>query len=200
MASATALPTAPATPDVNAATLDCIARFGLTKLTVEDVARASGRSRATLYRAFPSRRDLVASAVNAELERLVSLLVETGCSAPTLADAVTDIVVTGARELSANGAFTFVAAHEREVLHPYLSFAGGDHFYAAAAVRLAPAFASWCPDPARAAEWVARVGVNLLSSADPAVDVTDRAAVHEYVTTFVVPGLTDPTPNPEELA
>src|SRR4051812_31346916 len=138
MAAATAL-----APDITTATLECIARFGLTKLTVEDVARASGRSRATVYRAFPSRRDLVRSAVSAELDRLVTLVVDAGRSAPTLADAVTDVIVTGARELHANGAFAFVAAHEREVLHPYLSFAGGDRFYADAAQRLAPAFAPW---------------------------------------------------------
>jgi len=195
MAAATAL-----APDVATATLDCIARFGLTKLTVEDVARASGRSRATLYRAFPSRRDLVASAVNAELDRLVALLVHTGQSSPTLADAVTDVLATGARELRANGAFVFVATHEREVLHPYLSFAGGDRFYADAAARLGPAFARWCADDARAAEWVTRLGVSLLWSSDPAVDVTQRAAVLEYVTTFVVPGLTASSPTPEELA
>jgi AcrR family transcriptional regulator len=200
MASATALPVAPVATDVTSATLDCIARFGLTKLTVEDVARASGRSRATLYRAFPSRRELVAAAVNAELDRLIARLVEVGRVAPTLADAVTDVVATGARELRASGAFAFVATHEREVLHPYLSFAGGDRFYAAAATRLAPAFAPWCVDPARTAEWVVRVGVTLLWSTHPAVDATDRAAVHEYVTTFIVPGLTDPTPTPKELA
>jgi AcrR family transcriptional regulator len=191
-------------PDVTTATLDCIARFGLTKLTVEDVARASGRSRATLYRAYPSRRELVASAVNAELDRVVAVLVTTGRAAPTLADAVTDVIVAAARELRANAAFAFMAAHERELLHPYLSFAGGDRFYAAAATRLAPAFAPWCADPARAAEWVVRVGVTLLWSARPEVDPDDAAAVREYVATFVVPGLTNGVPSPrtepEEVA
>ena len=39
------------------ATYTCIARFGLAKTTVEDVVKASGISRATIYRHFPGVRD-----------------------------------------------------------------------------------------------------------------------------------------------
>ncbi len=39
------------------ATYTCIARFGLAKTTVEDVVKASGISRATIYRHFPGGRD-----------------------------------------------------------------------------------------------------------------------------------------------
>src|SRR5438270_7345150 len=35
----------------------CVARYGLAKTTVEDVARVSRLSRATLYRYFPGGRD-----------------------------------------------------------------------------------------------------------------------------------------------
>ena len=35
----------------------CIARHGLDRTTVEDVAREAGLSRATIYRAFPGGRD-----------------------------------------------------------------------------------------------------------------------------------------------
>jgi AcrR family transcriptional regulator len=39
------------------ATYSCIARYGLTKTTVEDVVKQSGISRATIYRHFPGGRD-----------------------------------------------------------------------------------------------------------------------------------------------
>ena len=174
------------------ATLACIARGGLAKLTVDDVAAEAGCSRATLYRSFSSKRALVAAAVRSESERIASELVAGVAQAPTLDDAVTDVIVAGARALRDSAALRFVAAHEPEVLEPHLSFAGGDRLYAEAARRIAPAFDRWCDDPERAAEWVVRVGLSLLSSADPPVDVTDRAAVRVYVCTFVTPGISVP--------
>jgi AcrR family transcriptional regulator len=39
------------------ATYACVARRGMAKTTVEDVAREAGISRATVYRAFPGGRD-----------------------------------------------------------------------------------------------------------------------------------------------
>ena len=39
------------------ATYACVARRGMAKTTVEDVAREAGLSRATVYRAFPGGRD-----------------------------------------------------------------------------------------------------------------------------------------------
>ena len=45
------------------ATYDCVARWGLSKTTVEDAARESGLSRATVYRYFAGGRDELISAV-----------------------------------------------------------------------------------------------------------------------------------------
>lgn len=45
------------------ATYACVARWGLSKTTVEDAARQAGVSRATLYRYFPGGRDELVSAV-----------------------------------------------------------------------------------------------------------------------------------------
>ena len=43
--------------------LRCIGRYGMAKTTVDDVARASGVSRATIYRYFPGGRDQVVADV-----------------------------------------------------------------------------------------------------------------------------------------
>ncbi|MGZ4705878.1 MAG: TetR/AcrR family transcriptional regulator, partial [Acidimicrobiales bacterium] len=41
------------------AALRCVARWGLIKTTVDDVAREAGCSRATIYRAFPGGKQSV---------------------------------------------------------------------------------------------------------------------------------------------
>jgi AcrR family transcriptional regulator len=45
------------------ATYVCVARWGLSKTTVEDAAREAGMSRATVYRYFPGGRDELIDAV-----------------------------------------------------------------------------------------------------------------------------------------
>ena len=45
------------------ATYACVARWGLSKTTVEDAARQAGLSRATVYRYFPGGRDELVDAV-----------------------------------------------------------------------------------------------------------------------------------------
>jgi AcrR family transcriptional regulator len=45
------------------ATYACVARWGLSKTTIEDAAREAGLSRATVYRYFPGGRDELVDAV-----------------------------------------------------------------------------------------------------------------------------------------
>lgn len=198
----TAPPEAGREPDIvtraTTAALACIARFGTAKLTVDDVARAAGCSRATLYRAFPSKQALVAAAVEREAQRITRVILEAVAGAPTLVDALTDAIVVGARELRSNDALRFVAEHEPEVVQPHLSFAGGNRFLAAAARRLSPAFVPWCAAPDRAAEWTVRVGLALVCDTEAPVDLADREAVRAFVATFVAPGLGTPGALPEE--
>jgi AcrR family transcriptional regulator len=47
----------------------CISRFGLTKTTIEDVAAEAKVSRATIYRYFPNRDELVLEVLLASLSR-----------------------------------------------------------------------------------------------------------------------------------
>ncbi len=171
------------------AALTCIGRTGLAKLTVEDVARECGASRATLYRAFPSKQALVAAAVGSEADRIVAVLADAVATAGGLDDAVTRIIVVGTGELRASRALVFVATHERELLAPHLEFAGGDRLYAELRRRLGPLLAPWCADPLRAAEWVARCGLCLLWSSSPPAYPGDARAVGRFVAAFVTPGI-----------
>src|SRR5271169_1891586 len=57
------------------AALRCIARQGIAKTTLDDVAREAGCSRATVYRVFPGGKDGLMSAVaDTEVARFFSAL------------------------------------------------------------------------------------------------------------------------------
>src|SRR5689334_16558798 len=101
---------------IRAAALVCIGRFGLAKTTVDDIAREAGCSRATLYRYFDGKPAILRAVLLAERDRLVDAVVDAGRAAPTFADAVVDVVVTGARELRAHDALQFLFAHEPEAV------------------------------------------------------------------------------------
>src|SRR4051812_35705519 len=55
------------------ATVACIARHGVSHTTIDDIARAAGCGRATVYRAFAGGKDAVVVAAGArELERFLA--------------------------------------------------------------------------------------------------------------------------------
>ena len=54
---------------VLAAAESCLQRFGLAKTTIEDVAQASGLSRATVYRQFGNRDRLLLAVAARDAER-----------------------------------------------------------------------------------------------------------------------------------
>src|SRR5947209_10134020 len=102
------------------ATLTCIGRVGLTKTTLDDVAREAGCARATVYRYFPGKQQLIAALVAREVARFQLQLLTAADGAESLGDAVTEVVTTAASILLGHPALTFLAAYEPEVLLPYL--------------------------------------------------------------------------------
>src|SRR4051812_27499591 len=100
----------------------CIARVGLAKTTLDDVAREAGCARATVYRYFTSKLQLQIALVTREVDRLRRQVLDAAAGAPTLGDAVTAVMTTGAHALQNHAALAFVAAYEPELLLPYLAF------------------------------------------------------------------------------
>lgn len=174
-----------------AATIACLARFGLGKTTLDDVAREAGCARATVYRYFPGKAALIDAAVAAELERAVDDVNRAGRSAASLEDAVVAMMITAARELEANDALQVVLAHEPELVLPHLSFEGGSRLLADASEAFAPILAAFLPAARaeRAAEWCTRVLLAHYSTDGARVSLTDPAAVRPLVSRYVLPGL-----------
>src|SRR3954451_9700538 len=109
-------PVAPVAAEVTAKVVEgalrAIARFGLTKLTVDDVAREAGISRATLYRYFPGRGAVLAAVIGAETERLQRGLDDALADVTTLAGALAAVAGFGARAFAGHEALQHLLATE----------------------------------------------------------------------------------------
>jgi len=178
------------------ATLRCIARWGLAKTTLDDVAREAGIGRATLYRLFPGGRDALFDAVvAAEAGRFFARLDASLRDVDSLEDLLVTAVVEAGETLGSHPALQFLCAHEPEAILPHLAFQQLDSLLRWVSALAAPYLAPWLPgrDPeasARGAEWVARIVLSYLVAPSPAVDLCDPASVRHLICTYVLPGLT----------
>jgi AcrR family transcriptional regulator len=174
------------------ATLVCLARYGVAKTTLDDVAREAGCARATVYRYFAGKQHLLLSAVEREGQRIIAAVDRAAAGAPTLEAALVAMATTAAHVLTADAALQFVLAHEPEAILPAVTFEGGDRFLADTAHALAPTFARFLPTERaeRAAEWCTRVFLAYLGADDAPISMTDTEPVRQLVHDFVVPGLT----------
>ena len=172
--------------------LQCLARQGIAKTTVDDIARAAGLSRATAYRTFPRGKDgILAAVVETELARLFSSLAVAMGEAGDLEDVLVAGMVESARWLQGHGPLTYLLEHEPGAVLPFLTFAGFDQVMLEASDLAAPFFARWLePEQAsRAAEWAVRIVMAYCSDPSPHADLTDPADTRALVRTFVLPGI-----------
>jgi AcrR family transcriptional regulator len=173
------------------ATLACVARHGLAKTTFDDVAREAGCARATLYRYFGGKRQLVRITLVREAARLAASVRDAGDRESTVEDAVVAIVIRAARELREHEALQFLFSFEPELVLPHVTFDAGNRFLAGAGSAVAPVLARFLPAERvdRAGEWLARVVLTHALSPTRPIDLTDEAATRALVRELVLPGL-----------
>jgi AcrR family transcriptional regulator len=160
------------------AALGCVARAGVRRSTLDDVARAAGLSRATLYRHFPGGREAVLAALlERERDRFFAEVGAAMSDAPGLEEALAAGVRTAAGVLGAHAALAAVLDREPEVVQPALAFAGMDRLLALAVGRLAPRLGAWLgpAEAARATEWATRVVVSYLLCPAEGMDLSRPA-------------------------
>lgn len=178
------------------AMVDCIGRWGIAKTTADDVARAAGVSRATLYRTFPGGKDVVFEALlRHEAARFFEAVNGPLAGADTLEDLVVVGVVEAARFLSSHEALRYVMEHEPERVLPAFAFHRLDGALATATAFTVPHLARFVPDADRAgsgAEWLVRLLLSYAVNPSSSLDLTDADSVRPFVRTYVLPVL-DPT-------
>jgi AcrR family transcriptional regulator len=169
-------------------TYESIARVGIGKTTMEDAARAAGMSRATVYRLFPGGRgELLRETVGWEMTRFFTHLGEELGSAPDFAAFLERALPFARDELLRHAVLQKVLETEPERLMPLITVE--QH-------RVIEYIAAYFEpllerdrdaglvrdgvDLARAAEYVARMSLSLISSPGRH-DLDDPAEVHRLV-------------------
>lgn len=172
------------------AALQLVARYGLAKLTLEDVAREAGCSRATLYRYYPGRQALLGAVVASETVRLRAGLDDALADVMTLEEALAAAAGFGAREFAGHAALQFLLAHEPGSVLPHLCFAGADRLLALLSEAVEPQLCRFLPSvqARRVGEWLARIILSY-GCTPPAFWAGGVPAALEIVSDFVVPAV-----------
>jgi AcrR family transcriptional regulator len=167
-----------------AAALECIGRYGLSKTTVEDVARQAGSSRATVYRYFPGGRDeLIREVISWEAGNFFAAVGEAVAGATGLAQVLEDGLVFAHRAVLDHQVLQKVLEAEPELLLPQLTVE---------ATRILNYIRAFLLDPVRraplrpglgpeeAADLLARLALSYIGSPGR-WDLTDRSQVRTLV-------------------
>jgi AcrR family transcriptional regulator len=182
-------------PDVRSRLLDatfvCLARVGIAKTSVDDIAREAGCSRATLYRHFGGKPELLRALRDRELVRLEAALAAAVEPTSELAPACRALVVEAAEFLLDHPVLGTILALEPSLVAPLLTLGQADEFLRGAVELVAPNLARFLPDETtrlRASELLVRITLSHLQSPDPNRSVTDPQVAQFIVDQYIVPG------------
>jgi AcrR family transcriptional regulator len=177
-----------------AATFDCIARYGIAKTTVEDVARQAKLSRATAYRYFPGGKEqLVQATIAWEAQRFFERLAQAVADAPDLESLLVDALMFAHRAFEEHAVLQKVLETEPDRLLPQLTLestrlvAFVRTFLAEPLDRARPRLVPGL-DVDWASDHVARLVVSFVGTPGR-WDLTDRAQVGELVRTELLAGV-----------
>jgi len=176
----------------------CIARWGLRKTSLDDIAREAGVGRATVYRVFPGGKDrLVEVVVCHEAGRFFHLMHAELAAADTLEDLLVTGVTSTLRLLADDDVLAAVIRHEPELVLPHFAFHQLGRVLDLAVVLCRPHLERFLPasDVRPAAELLARVVLTFGFRPSAWVDPSDPASIRRLVSTYLLPALTTSTTN-----
>jgi AcrR family transcriptional regulator len=170
----------------------CVARYGISKTTVEDVAREARLSRATIYRHFPGGKDeLIADTIRWETNRFFLRLAGAVEGASGLDEMLVEALLFAHAAIVEHEVLQKILQTEPELLLPRLSTDSGRVLGFIRAFLLPAVEAHGLPagvDAAAAAEYLSRMVLSFIA-AGGRWDLTDRAQVQELVRTELLAGL-----------
>lgn len=187
-------PIAAGTPSVEVRVLDaakaCVERWGMAKLTIDDIAAEAGVSRATLYRMFPGGKDVLFEALRVrELEDFFTRLAAHLDHASDLEDLLVRTVVSATEELRDDQHLALMLASEPGETLTSLTVDGLPRIIRIATVFLVPLVDQYLPrrESARLVELLARLVISYFLAPSDHVDLGDAESARMFIATFILP-------------
>jgi AcrR family transcriptional regulator len=179
------------------ATKSCCERFGIEKVTIDDIAAASGVSRASIYRLFPGGKDVLFEALRVrELEEFFAVLRERVVGSDDLEELLVRTVAAATQELRADEHLALMLAAEPGATLSQLTVEGVPRI-----VRFATAFLVPLAEPylsrhdARALiDVLARLVISYFLAPSDTVDLGDEASARAFIRPFLAPYLAGARP------
>jgi AcrR family transcriptional regulator len=166
------------------ATKVCCERWGLAKVTIDDIAAASGVSRATLYRLFPGGKDVLFDALRVrEISDFFAILTAHLDVTDNLEDLLVAIVVTATRELRADEHLALMMASEPGDTLSQLTVEGLPRIIRMATVTLTPLVGRYVPPQAaqRLIDVLARLTISYFLAPSDEIDLGNEHSARTFL-------------------
>lgn len=168
----------------------CCERWGMDRVTVDDIAAEAGISRATLYRLFPGGRDVMFEALRAqETSDFFTELDGHVAAADDLEELIVSILVEATRGLRADEHLQIMlASRPGEVLHA-MNVEDMPRIIEAATAYLTPRVVSFigADQAAELAEWLTRLVLSFFFGPSPRYDLGDSLSARTFARRYVLP-------------
>ncbi|MEI7619055.1 MAG: helix-turn-helix domain-containing protein [Actinomycetota bacterium] len=180
----------PAETRILDATKVCFERWGIAKVSIDDIAVEAGVSRATLYRMFPGGKDVVFEALRVrDLEEFFTELDKGVGGATDLEDLIVSAVVVATRELRSDHHLAIMLASEPGDALSQLTVQGLPRIIRMASMSFAPLVEPYLgrKSAARLVELLARLVISYFLAPSDLVDLGDAQSARRFVRAHVLP-------------
>jgi len=166
----------------------CCERWGVAKVTIDDIAAASGVSRATLYRLFPGGKDVLFSALQVrELTVFFDRLTAEAAGVDDFEDLVVRLIVTATRELRADQHLAIMLGSEPGEVLSQLTVEGLPRTIRVATEYLTPLVRPYLTETESmmAIDLLVRLTISYFLAPSDTIDLGEPASARQ----FIQPGL-----------
>jgi AcrR family transcriptional regulator len=190
----------PGTPEARVldAAKRCCEKWGMDRLTIDDIATEAGISRATLYRLFPGGKDVLFEALRArETRDFFTELDAHVAAADDLEELIVSILVEATAGLRADEHLqVMLASQPGEILHS-MSVEDLPHIIEIATAYLTPKVTPFigAEQAAELAEWLTRLVLSFFFSPSRRYDLADPWAARAFTRRYVLPAFASYDPS-----